>query len=82
MIQNIIDNRKRQHRWKRINAVVEPTWHDNKVTNSDRAEPATNESDYDERSGISLAEAVVWAQGLPYPLTIHLYDEDEVPPNR
>jgi hypothetical protein len=65
MIRNIIDNRKRQYRWRRINVVVEPTWHDNTVADSDRADPATKESDHDERSGLSLAEAVAWAQGLP-----------------
>jgi hypothetical protein len=29
MIENIKDSRKRPHHWKRINAIVEPTWHDN-----------------------------------------------------
>ena len=77
MIQNVIDNRKRQHRWKRVNAVVEPTWHDDNVPNSDHAEPAVDESDYDERSEMSVAEAFAWAQGLPYPVTLYLYDEED-----
>lgn len=66
-------------RWRRINAVVEPTWHDNKVADSDRAEPATDESEYGERSGLPLAEAITWAQALPCAVTIHLYGDDENP---
>jgi hypothetical protein len=79
MLQNVIDNRKRQHRWKRINAVVEPTWHDNTASDADKAEPAAHELDYDERNGISLAEAIAWAQTLPFPATLHLYDADDNP---
>jgi hypothetical protein len=31
MIWNIVDGRERPYRWKAIKAIVEPTWHDNKV---------------------------------------------------
>ena len=79
MIQNVIDNRKRQHRWKCIDAVAEPTWHDNSVADSDRAEPATDESDYEERKRTSISEAIAWAHALPFPVTLHLYDDGESP---
>jgi hypothetical protein len=79
MIQNVIDNRKRQHRWERITAVIEPTWHDNSVADADQAEPAAGEAEYEERSGLSAGEAVAWAQGLPYPVTVYVYDETENP---
>jgi len=75
MIQNVIDNRKRQHRWKCINVAIEPTWHDNSVTDSDRAEPAADESDYEERKRVSVAEAIAWAHDLPFPVTVYLYDD-------
>jgi hypothetical protein len=76
MILNVLDHRKRHHRWKRVKAIIEPTWHDNSVTDSDQAEPAAAESEYDERSAISVEEAVAWAHALPYAVTLFLYDED------
>jgi hypothetical protein len=38
MISNIIDRRKRQYRWKQITAIIEPTYHDNSVDDSDETE--------------------------------------------
>ena len=61
MICNVRDHRKRQHRWKRVKAIIEP---------------AATESDYDERSAISIEEAIGWAHALPYAVTLYLYDED------
>ena len=60
MIWNIIDRRKRPYRWKRVNAIIEDTWHDNSVLDSDAA--PENLSDavvvYDQRESITLAEAI------------------------
>ena len=75
MICNILDHRERQHRWQRIKAIIEPTWHDNSVADADQAKPTVAESDYDERSAISVEEAVTWAHALPYAVTLYLYDE-------
>ena len=77
MIFNIIDNRKRNYLWKRVNAIVEPTWHDNTHEEADKAEPSEGEVDYDERERISVADAVAWAGSFPYPVTLHLYDESD-----
>jgi len=41
MILNIIDNRKRPYRWKRISAIIEATWHDNSCEDADIAEHAS-----------------------------------------
>ena len=76
MICNVLDHRKRPHRWRRVKAIIEPTWHDNSVADADQAEPAAAESDYDERSAISVEQAVIWAHALPYGVTLYLYDED------
>jgi len=76
MICNVLDHRKRQHRWKRIKAIIEPTRHDNSVADADQAEAAAGESVYDERSAISVEAAVAWAHALPYAVTLFLYDED------
>jgi hypothetical protein len=78
MIHNIIDRRKRPHRWKLIDAIVEPTWHDNSVADSDKAEATQGEIDYEERKGLSVADAIAWAKAFPFPVTIYLYDEGEV----
>jgi len=80
MIRNVIDHRKQQHRWKRVKAIIEPTWHDNSVADADQAERASAESEYDERSAISLEDAVTWAHALPYAVTLYLYDESAAPP--
>ena len=74
MIFNIIDNRKLRYRWKLVNAIVEPTWHDNNARDADQAEPTEGELDYEERNNVSASEAIKWADSLPFPVTIYLYD--------
>jgi hypothetical protein len=75
MIWNIIDGRVRRYRWKRINAIIEPTWHDNSCKDSDEAEEDSDADVYEQREGISLAEAIEWANTKPYPVTLFLYDD-------
>jgi hypothetical protein len=75
MIRNIIDSRKSRYRWVRINAIIEPTWHDNDCKDSDQAEKDDDAAIYEQRLGVSLAEAVEWANAKPYPVTLFLYDE-------
>jgi hypothetical protein len=74
MIVNVIDNRQRQYRWKEIRAAVEPAWHDNRCDDSDQAEPRDHEVDYQERNGISVEAAIVWANDLPFTVTLYLFD--------
>jgi hypothetical protein len=75
MIWNIVDNRERRHRWKRINAIIEPTWHDNSCQDSDQADEDAEAAVYEQREGISLEEAVAWATAKPYGVTLFIYDE-------
>ena len=76
MIENIIDRRKRQHRWKHINAIVEPTWHDNDGgPDRDQSERGLDDIVYDQREVISLADAIAWADALPDRVTLYLYDQ-------
>ena len=74
MIANIVDQRKRRHRWKRVRVIAEAAWHDNSVADADQAESDAVAVDYDEMDGISLAEAIAWAQGLPGDVTLFIYD--------
>lgn len=76
MIWNIIDRRERPYRWEIVNAVVESVWHDNSCTDSDQAKPdLAREVTYEDRRGISLREAVVWAQTFDADVTLYIYDE-------
>jgi len=76
MIWNVVDRRKRHHRWKRITGIIEPTYHDNSVSDSDQLEepPEAGFSPYDAIAETCLADAVIWAQAKRYPVTLFLYD--------
>jgi hypothetical protein len=75
MIFNIVDNRRRRYRWKQITAIVEPTYHDNSVDDSDEAAvPQPGFIVHDERAVISVVDAVAWASSLPFAATLYLYD--------
>lgn len=76
MIVNIIDNRTRPYRWKSITAIVEAAFHDNSVADSDQTESQGGDIDvdYDSLEGVSLAEAVAWAQSFEGNVTLFLYD--------
>lgn len=75
MIANVIDNRKSPYRWKCVNAIIEPAWHDNKCRDADQAEPVLGELDYDERPGLSVNDAIEWANHLPFLVTLYLLDD-------
>ena len=77
MLCNVIDSRKRPYRWAKINAIIEATWHDNTVSDSDPTPPPSPEDEitYDQRENISLSEAIIWANSQPCPVTLFLYDE-------
>jgi hypothetical protein len=75
MILNIFDRRKRPYRWKRFNAIVEATSHDNSKSDTDQAEGSPDDIVYDQREGVSLEDAIAWANSLPGGVTLFLYDE-------
>jgi len=76
MILNIIDNRENKHRWTNVLAIIEPTWHDNSCNNSDQSTPCEGEEDYAEKKGISLSDAIKWAENLSFNVTLYIYDID------
>jgi len=75
-ILNIIDRRKRPYRFEKVNAVIEPTRHDNRCKDADHAGGKDNWMGYDEREHIALSEAIEWAATTADELTLYLYDED------
>jgi hypothetical protein len=76
-IFNIVDHRKHPYRFKKINVVVEATWHDNRVRDhlADQV-PTDKGPDYEEKEHITLAEALSWGESFSTPVTLFLYDED------
>lgn len=76
MIWNIVDHRKHKYRWSKIDAVIEDTSHDNAVENSDYVEASTDEAyvQCEGKAGISIHEAICWAENLPGRVTLFLYD--------
>ena len=77
MIHNIIDQRRRRYRWRKINAIIEATAHDNGCVDSDQQPASDDDVTYQQREGISLADAVRWAMSAPSPVTLFLYDEGD-----
>ena len=76
MITNIIDRRTHAHRWLAVDAVAEATWHDNSAPGTpehDNADPTSGDT-FEWRTGLSVAEAVVWAQTFSDEVTLYLYD--------
>jgi hypothetical protein len=62
MIANIIDNRKRRYRWKKINAIIEPTYQDIDIDDADEIDdPGPDAPVHDRQIAISVADAIAWA---------------------
>lgn len=80
MLANIIDRRKQQYRFKRVNAVIEPTRHDNSTKNCDRAarNPKQDKAwiGYDEKEHVTVTDAIKWASKHKDEVTLYLYDKD------
>lgn len=77
MLTNIVDGRKNRYAFKKINAVVEATWHDNSVEGADFSEiPEDDGPSYGQKEHVSLAEAITWANEYKTPVTLYLYDHD------
>ena len=80
MIWNIIDERTRRHRWSKVHAIIEATWHDNSVSGADQAPETTSETEvtFDEREDVSVNDAINWANSQTCPVTLYLRDSGVV----
>lgn len=79
MLANIIDNRKRKYRFKKVNVVIEATWHDNSCKDSDHVRKPRNGKDgpdYDQMEHVTIAEGIMRADKYKNPVTLSLYDHD------
>ncbi|MFC0590306.1 hypothetical protein ACFFF7_12855 [Novosphingobium aquiterrae] len=75
MIFNIIDRRKHPLRWRKINAIIEATSHDNACEDSDQQEPSSSDLTYEQLENVSLQDAIVWANAEPSAVTLYIYDK-------
>jgi len=76
MLWNVIDKRTRPYRWREVNAIVEAVEHDNSCPDADQA-PESHPAlvvDYDALEGVSVQEAITWANRQRCPVTLYLYD--------
>jgi hypothetical protein len=62
-----------------INAIIEATWHDNSVADTDVAPPVhlDDEVTHDQLEGVSLHDAIKWANEQTCPVILYLYDEGD-----
>jgi len=79
MIANIVDKRRHRYRWRKITAIMEATWHDNSVEDSDQSDAVrnANATGYEALEAVSLADAVAWANKADGEVTLFLYDAGE-----
>lgn len=78
MIWNIVDSRRRKYRWRTVNAVIENVEHDNACKDADQFEDPNDAAPiYAELKGVSLHEAIVWAESEEGKVTLFLYDEGD-----
>ena len=78
MLVNLIDLRANQYRWKQVLAVVESAGKNNAADGADTVETNMGvEIDYAEREGVSVRDAILWAEQLQGRVTLYLYDRDE-----
>jgi hypothetical protein len=78
MLVNMIDLREQEYRWSRVMAVLESATKNNEAEGADHVKPGLGiEIDYAERTGISVREAVLWAEKTDGPLTLYLYDDED-----
>ena len=75
-IVNIVDRRKRQYRFLKVNAIIEAAWHDNSVDDADQIEHNGEGPSYEAREHISLSTAIAWGQAFEAPVTLFIYDKD------
>ena len=77
MLVNVLDLRERSYRWKSVLAVLESAAKNNEAEDADHVRDDLGVViDYAERRGISVRDALLWAEKMTGPVTLYIYDED------
>ena len=77
-ITNVLDFRTKPYAHMKIDAVVEPTWHDHTCAHYDGSPPSNEKEEgvgHDGREHVSVQEAIQWADSFPYAATLYFYDD-------
>lgn len=78
MLVNLLDLRENSYRWRSVLAVIESASLNNEAEGADRIEEDVGVViDYAERAGVSVREAMLWAEQAGGPVTLYLYDEGD-----
>ena len=79
MIVNVLDLREKPYRWSEVLAVAQNAAEDNIAEDADQVPDMGGgiQIDYAERDGVSVREAILWAERLDGMVTLHIYDRDE-----
>ena len=77
MIVNIIDLRENSYRWAKVLATAEDAGRATEAEDGDTLKIAPGVAvDYAERDGVSVHDAIQWAEYLPSPVVLTLYDHE------
>jgi hypothetical protein len=78
MLINVLDLRERPYRWNDVLAVAENAAEDSIAEDADPIpQNSLAQIDYAEREGISVREAILWAEKLDGLVTLSIYDRDD-----
>ena len=77
MLMNVMDLRERPYRWREVLAVLESAFKNNEAPDGDKVSGDIGAFiDYAERSGITVRDAMQWAEQAGGPVTLYLFDMD------
>jgi len=64
-----------------VDAFVEPAWHDNRCEGATVHPPLAAEQEFAaiERNGLTVGQALAWAQTFPVPIHLYLYAHAALP---
>ena len=78
MLVNVLDLRERPYRWNDVLAVAQNAAEDATAEDADPVpETELAQIDYAEREGISVREAILWAEKLDGLVTLSIFDRDD-----
>lgn len=79
MLVNVLDLREKPYRWSDVLAVAQNAAEDNVAEDGDKIPDMGDDIqiDYAEREGISVREAILWAERLDGLVTLHIYDRED-----
>lgn len=77
LIVNIIDLRENSYKWAKVLATAEDAGRATEAKDGDRLKMEPSVAiDYAERESVSVHEAIQWAEYLPSPVVLTLYDHE------